>query len=241
MLQMYLDGLSKAALPQHLAMDEVGWAEDAVRPVWNHTERLRSIDILPLGDGGCCVAGAWWLINAVAPPGGWEGRQMGWGEESKERRTGNCAKAMKSLFRNSYVMMRDLKLLMSGLGGWVMGRVGLGPSDRGVDRGPSTWSSASEEPPSCPWLWGSCSMVSCSSRLVSWISRSIWGEEGESKIRTAEIYLMAAEIVKWMKYGFLNSVWICEVNIHFCCLISLYHKRNIKPLEKQVCWVNGRK
>lgn len=74
----------------------------------------------------------------------------------------------------SYVIMRDLRLLMSGLGGWVMGRMGLGPSDSGVDRGPSTCSSASEEPPSRPWLWGSCSMVSCSSRLVSWISKSIW-------------------------------------------------------------------
>lgn len=53
----------------------------------------------------------------------------------------------------SYVMMRDFRLLMSGLGGWVMGRMGLGPSDSGVDNGPSTWSSASEEPPSCPdWL-----------------------------------------------------------------------------------------
>lgn len=86
----------------------------------------------------------------------------------------------------SYVIMRDLKLLMSGLGGWVMGRMGLGPSDRGEDRGPSTWSSGSEEPPSPPWLWGSCSMVSCSSRLVSWMSRSIWrkGPKHGSKIKT---------------------------------------------------------
>lgn len=28
-----LDGLSEAALPQHLAMDEVRWPEDAVRSV----------------------------------------------------------------------------------------------------------------------------------------------------------------------------------------------------------------
>lgn len=48
----------------------------------------------------------------------------------------------------SYVMIRDLRLLMSGLGGCVMGRMGLGPPDSGVDRGPSTCSSASEEPPS---------------------------------------------------------------------------------------------
>lgn len=54
-----LDGLSEAALPKHLAMDEVRWPEDAVRSVGHDTERLRSIYVLPLGDGGCCVAGAW--------------------------------------------------------------------------------------------------------------------------------------------------------------------------------------
>lgn len=30
---MYLDGLSEAALPQHLSMDEVRRAEDAVCPI----------------------------------------------------------------------------------------------------------------------------------------------------------------------------------------------------------------
>lgn len=35
-----LDGLPKAALPQHLSMDEVGWAEDAVRPIGHDAERL---------------------------------------------------------------------------------------------------------------------------------------------------------------------------------------------------------
>ncbi len=35
-----LDGLSKAALPQHLSVDEVRWAEDAVRPIGHDAERL---------------------------------------------------------------------------------------------------------------------------------------------------------------------------------------------------------
>lgn len=65
-----LNGLSEAALPQHLSVDEVRRAEDAVRPVGHDAERLRSIDVLPLGDGGGCVAGAWWFVNAVASPGG---------------------------------------------------------------------------------------------------------------------------------------------------------------------------
>lgn len=47
-----LDGLSEAALPQHLSMDEVRWAENAVRLIGHNTERLRSIDVFPLGDGG---------------------------------------------------------------------------------------------------------------------------------------------------------------------------------------------
>lgn len=84
----YLDGLSKAALPQHLSMDEVRWAEDAVRLIGHDTEWLWSIDVLPLGDGGRCVAGAWWLINAVAPPGGWEGRREVWQEEKEEKERG---------------------------------------------------------------------------------------------------------------------------------------------------------
>ena len=54
-----LDGLSEAALPQHLSMDEVGRAEDAVRTAGNDTQRFRSIDVLPLGDGRRRVAGAW--------------------------------------------------------------------------------------------------------------------------------------------------------------------------------------
>lgn len=66
-----LNGLSEAALPQHFSMDEVRRAEDAVRPVGHDAERLRSIDVLPLGDGGGCIAGAWWFVNAVASPGGW--------------------------------------------------------------------------------------------------------------------------------------------------------------------------
>lgn len=36
----HLDGLSKAAFPQHLSMDEVRWAEDAVRLIGHDTERL---------------------------------------------------------------------------------------------------------------------------------------------------------------------------------------------------------
>lgn len=68
--QTHLDGLSKAAFPQHLSMDEVRWAEDAVRLIGHDAQRLWSINVLPLGDGGCCVAGAGWLINAAAPPGG---------------------------------------------------------------------------------------------------------------------------------------------------------------------------
>lgn len=35
-----LDGLSEAALPQHLSVDEVRWAEDAVRPIGHDAERL---------------------------------------------------------------------------------------------------------------------------------------------------------------------------------------------------------
>lgn len=73
---------------------------------------------------------------------------------------------------SAYVMMRDFRLLMLGLGGWVMGSTGLESSDNEVVGGPSACSSASEEP--TPWLWGSCSMVSCSSWLVSWSSKSIW-------------------------------------------------------------------
>lgn len=45
---MYLDGLSEAALPQHLSMDEIGRAEDAMRPIRDDAERLGAVDVLPL-------------------------------------------------------------------------------------------------------------------------------------------------------------------------------------------------
>lgn len=67
-LQNYLDGLSKASLPKHLSVDEVGRSEDTVCPTRDNSERLRSIDLLLLGDGWCCVARAWWLVDAVTPP-----------------------------------------------------------------------------------------------------------------------------------------------------------------------------
>lgn len=188
--QIYLYGLSKASLPQHFSVDEVRWAEDTVSPVWDNPKWLRPIDVLPLGDWWRSIAGSRRLISAVTSPKREENKEINLfiKEGVHTLLTGrwehtlsplllfvaNCDKSILAAALMSYVMMRDFRLLMSGLGGWVMGRMGLGPSDSGVDNGPSTWSSASEEPPSCPdWLWGSCSMVSCSSRLVSWISRSI--------------------------------------------------------------------
>lgn len=36
----YLDSLSKAALPQHLSMDEVRWAKDPMRPIGHDAQRL---------------------------------------------------------------------------------------------------------------------------------------------------------------------------------------------------------
>lgn len=90
-----------------------------------------------------------------------------------------CQSAVESLENSrseccvTHVMMRDFRLLMLGRGGCVIGRVGLGFSDWGEHRGPFVCSFASEEPPSCLWAWGSCSRVSCNSRLVSWIRRSI--------------------------------------------------------------------
>lgn len=66
-------------------MDEVRRAEDPVRPIGHDAERLWSIDVLPLGDGGRCIAGARRLVNAVAPPwrcqegmGGDRGKNYGW-------------------------------------------------------------------------------------------------------------------------------------------------------------------
>lgn len=64
----YLDGLSKASLSKHFSVDEVRWAEDAVSPTGDNSEGLGSIDLLPLSDGRCSVAGTWRLINAVTPP-----------------------------------------------------------------------------------------------------------------------------------------------------------------------------
>lgn len=69
----YLDGLSEAALPQNLSVDEVRRAEDSVRAIGHDAERLWSIDVLPLWNGGCGIAGARRLVNAVAPPWGRHG------------------------------------------------------------------------------------------------------------------------------------------------------------------------
>lgn len=45
---------------------------------------------------------------------------------------------------------------------------GLHRVGRGLQASPDSWARGS---------WGSCSMVSWSRRLVSWISRSIWGQK----------------------------------------------------------------
>lgn len=39
-LASYLDGLSEAALPQHLSVDEVRRAEDSMRAIGHDAERL---------------------------------------------------------------------------------------------------------------------------------------------------------------------------------------------------------
>lgn len=57
-----LDGLPEAAPSQHLSMDEVGWPEDAVRPLGHCAQWFRSTYIL--------LIGAWRLVNAVAVTGG---------------------------------------------------------------------------------------------------------------------------------------------------------------------------
>lgn len=98
--QIYLDGLSKAALSQHLSMDQVRGAEDAVSTIWHDSERLWSIDVLPLGDGGRCVAGAWWLINAVAPPGEWEVRK--WENRSIEDLIITCCRYKQKPWADPY-------------------------------------------------------------------------------------------------------------------------------------------
>lgn len=55
----HLDGLSEAALPQHLSVDEVGRAEDPVRPIGPDAERLRSVAVPPPGGRGGGGAGVW--------------------------------------------------------------------------------------------------------------------------------------------------------------------------------------
>lgn len=66
---MYLDGLTEAALPKHFSVDEVRWTEDTVCPVGDDSKWLRAVDVFLRRDGGRSFAGAWRLINAVAPPG----------------------------------------------------------------------------------------------------------------------------------------------------------------------------
>lgn len=106
--------------------------------------------------------------------------------------------------------MQVRRLLMSGLGGCVIGREGLRLLDSGEERWPSIWWAALEEPPSCPCPWGSCSMVSCSSWLVSWISKSIWG----------------CDRMKWWRCRsrkILSFWFITRKNIQKMGLKSLYH------------------
>ena len=58
----YLDGLPEAALPQHLPMDEVGRAEDAVHATGDQAQRLGPVEVLTLG--GVVLAGARGLVGA---------------------------------------------------------------------------------------------------------------------------------------------------------------------------------
>ena len=60
----YLDGLPEAALPQHLPVDEVGGAEDAVRAARDQAQRLGPVDVLTLEGGGVGLAGARGLVGA---------------------------------------------------------------------------------------------------------------------------------------------------------------------------------
>ena len=53
-----LDGLAEAALSQHLSVDEVGWPENAVRPLGHPTERFWLTYVL--------LIGTWGRVNAVA-------------------------------------------------------------------------------------------------------------------------------------------------------------------------------
>lgn len=48
--QPYLDGLAEAALAQHLAMDQVRGAEDAMG-AGDDAQRLRATDVFALGCG----------------------------------------------------------------------------------------------------------------------------------------------------------------------------------------------
>jgi len=62
-------------------VDEVRRAEDSMRLIGHDAERLRPLDVLPLGDGRRRVAGAGRLIDAVAPPG-WKREK----EKEKEKK-----------------------------------------------------------------------------------------------------------------------------------------------------------
>ena len=64
----YLDGLAKAALAQHLPMDEIRRPKDAVRPA-DHTEGLGATQVLELGGRGAQRAGARGPVDAAAPSG----------------------------------------------------------------------------------------------------------------------------------------------------------------------------
>lgn len=69
----HLDGLAEAALAQHLPVDEVRGAEDAVG-AGHDAQGLGAPDVLALGCGRAHGARARGLVRAAAPPVGWMGR-----------------------------------------------------------------------------------------------------------------------------------------------------------------------
>lgn len=155
----HLDGLAEAALAQNLSVDEVGGAEDAVGS-GHDTQGLGAPEVLALRRRRAHGARARGLVRAAAPPAGWTG-WAGWaGWAGRAQRSGGPRGSGDRGWPYVTARWRMAEGSPQGTGE----RTGLRGAGTGLPPSPGSRPRGS---------WGSCSMVSCSRRLVSWISRSI--------------------------------------------------------------------